>query len=83
MKAEIIRIGNSQGVRIPKSLLEQCGLRGAVEMSVEGHRLVIAPARAVREGWADAFKAMADRGDDAPLMPEEPASAWDDEEWRW
>ena len=83
MKTEIIRIGNSQGVRIPKSLLERCGLRGAVEMSVEGDRLVIAPAPAVREGWAEAFKAMADHGDDAPLMSEEPASDWDNEEWRW
>jgi len=26
MKVELIRIGNSRGIRIPKPLIEQCGL---------------------------------------------------------
>ena len=34
MKASIVNIGNSQGIRIPKPLLEQCGLEGDVEVSV-------------------------------------------------
>ena len=58
MKANIIRIGNSKGVCIPKSILEQCGLEGSVEMSVENNAVVIAPARRVREGWSDAFRMM-------------------------
>jgi antitoxin (DNA-binding transcriptional repressor) of toxin-antitoxin stability system len=41
MKARIVRIGNSQGVRIPKPLLEQTGLADEVELEVEGDCLVI------------------------------------------
>ncbi|HSV29990.1 MAG TPA: AbrB/MazE/SpoVT family DNA-binding domain-containing protein [Candidatus Omnitrophota bacterium] len=43
MKAALVPIGNSQGVRIPKAILDQCGLRDEVEMTVEGEALVIRP----------------------------------------
>ena len=83
MKADIIRIGNSQGVRIPKPILEKCGLKGRVEMRVEDNVLVIAAAREAREGWANAFKLMAKHGDDAPLLNENDLSSWDESEWKW
>jgi antitoxin MazE len=68
MKTRIIRIGNSQGIRIPKRLLEQTGLRGEVEISVLGNSLLIRPAgKPPRAGWAAAFREMARRGDDALL----------------
>ena len=44
MKGRIIRMGNSQGIRIPKALLDQTGLSGEVEISAEGNALVIRPA---------------------------------------
>ena len=68
MKANIIRIGNSQGVRIPRPILEKCGLRGRVEMNVEDNPLVIAPVQEARDGWSDAFKRMTEQGDDEPLI---------------
>jgi antitoxin MazE len=83
MKADIIRIGNSQGIRIPKPVLEQCGLEGQVEMEVKDGKLVIEPAHAVREGWSDAFRRMAEAGDDRPLLDGVPASEWDEAEWKW
>ena len=57
-KTRIVRIGNSQGVHIPKPLLEQAGLNGDVEIRVEGCRLVIQPARRTRAGWAASFREM-------------------------
>ena len=83
MKANIIRIGNSQGVRIPKPFLEQCGLEGSVEMNVEDNVVVIAPSRGVREGWSNAFKMMAEHGDDAPLLDENDLTSEDVAEWEW
>ncbi len=83
MKADIIRIGNSHGVRIPKPVLEQCGLQGQVEMEVKGGRLVISPARTARQGWDSAFEKMAENGDDKLLMGDATASDWDDKEWTW
>jgi antitoxin MazE len=84
MKTRIIPIGNSQGVRIPKPLLEQTDLHGEVEIRAEGDSLVIRPAKKPRAGWAEAFETMARRGDDA-LLGEAPASLsrWDEDEWEW
>ncbi len=64
MKARIVRIGNSKGIRIPKPLIEQTGLRDEVMIEAEGDRLVIRAARGRRAGWAEAFQAMAAAGDD-------------------
>jgi antitoxin (DNA-binding transcriptional repressor) of toxin-antitoxin stability system/virulence-associated protein VagC len=44
MKTRIVRIGNSQGIRIPKVLLAETGLEGEVEIEVHGAELVIRPA---------------------------------------
>lgn len=67
MKTRIVRIGNSRGVRIPKLLLDQVGLTDDVEISAENDALVIRPARVPRAGWDEAFRAMAERGDDVLL----------------
>jgi antitoxin MazE len=81
MRANVIQIGNSRGIRIPKSLLEQTGLQGEVELEVRGEQLVIRPVNP-RAGWADAFRSMAARADDGLLDPEAP-TGWDGSEWRW
>jgi len=83
MKTRIIRIGNSQGIRIPKPLLEQTGLVDEVELEVRAHEIVIRSARQPREGWATAFHAMAAAGDDVLLESEAAGSNWDEEEWQW
>ncbi len=82
VKARVVRIGNSRGIRIPKVWVQQLGLGEEVELAVQGDRLVVRPARRPREGWQEAFRAMAAyRGDrllDAPLP-----TKWDKEEWQW
>ena len=84
MKGQIVRIGNSQGIRIPKVLLEQTGLSDEVEIAVQDDSLVIRPASRPREGWETAFQEMARRGDDAMLdIGLLPPSKWDEEEWEW
>ena len=82
MRANLIRIGNSRGIRIPKPLLEQAGLGGTVELLAEKGRLVIRPGRSPRQGWEDAFRAMAKRGDDGVLLGKI-ANAFDRDEWTW
>ncbi len=84
MRTRIIRIGNSQGVRIPKALLLESGLEGEVELTVRDGTLVLAPADRARQGWADAFRRMAACGDDE--LPDGDAStsdAFDAESWEW
>ena len=81
VKARIVAIGNSQGIRIPKPLLEQAGLAGDVELRAEPGRIVIAPARAARAGWAEAAAVLHARGEDGLLETATPA--FDAEEWEW
>lgn len=82
MKASVIKIGNSRGVRIPKPIFTACGFEDEVEMEVKDGNLIIRSAYRPREGWSDAFHAMSRSGDDALLEPEV-ASKWDSEEWEW
>ena len=71
MHANIRRIGNSQGVIIPKPILVQLGLNGEVEMTIEGGAIVLRPpARPSRSGWAEASKKIADAGDDELVLGE-------------
>ena len=84
MKASIIRIGNSQGLRIPKSILDQCGFEGEVELIVQDHDLIVRSTKTPRAGWDEAFKKMADNGDDRLVEPDSLVSTqWDEEEWEW
>ncbi|MBD2233518.1 AbrB/MazE/SpoVT family DNA-binding domain-containing protein [Phormidium tenue] len=82
IRTRIVKIGNSQGIRIPKLLLEQSGLNADVEVEVEGDHLVIRTAPRQRAGWDTAFAAMADSHDDTLLDDLNPTD-WDDAEWEW
>ncbi len=83
MKTRIVKIGNSQGIRIPKLLLEQSGLSDEVELEVQNHNLIIRPKRGVREGWDIAFRTMAEKDDDQLLDKGYLTNPgiWDEEEW--
>lgn len=85
MKTKIIQIGNSQGIRIPKALLEQSGINGEVKLEVLRGQIIIRPLRKARQGWAEACRVMAGRGDDKLLDKDTLAyqSSWDKTEWVW
>jgi antitoxin MazE len=84
MRTRIVKIGNSQGVRIPKLLLERSHLAEEVELEAEDNRIVIRSTRHPRQGWEAAFRSMAERGDDALLDKQSPAQTrWDEDEWQW
>jgi len=78
----IVKIGNSRGIRIPKLVLDEIGLDDEVEMEIENNQLVIRPVPSVRQGWAEAFKKMAEKGDDR-LLDENMPTQWDKDEWEW
>ncbi len=82
MKTTLIAIGNSRGIRIPKPVIEQCGLSRQIEMTVQDRTLLIRAPRKARAGWKEAFARMAQHGDDKLLDP--PVSTrWDNEDWQW
>ena len=76
----VVRIGNSRGMRLPKPILEQCGIGEMVDLAVEDRRLIVKPLRRPREGWAEAARAAAARRRRRLLDPETP-TAFDRTEW--
>ena len=83
IRSRIIKIGNSQGVRIPKLMLEQAQLGEEVELELGPDVIMIRAVRHARHGWEEAFRAMAERTDDELLDFQLDATAWDEEEWEW
>jgi antitoxin MazE len=84
MRTRIVKIGNSQGIRIPKALLDQTGLCGEVEIQAQGGSLVVVAAHHPRAGWDDAFRGMALQDDDRLLDGEiSTTESFDTEEWEW
>jgi antitoxin MazE len=82
VRGHIVRIGNSQGIRIPKALLEQSGIDSDVEIEVQNQTLVIRSAKQPRLGWEEAFGAMSLQGDDV-LLDEDLTTEWHQTEWEW
>lgn len=84
LQTRIVRIGNSQGVRIPKPLLQQAGIQDRVEIEVHEGEISIRPASDPRAGWDEQFAAMAAAGDDRLLDGDQlGATTFDQEEWEW
>lgn len=81
MKAQIIQIGNSQGIRIPKAVLEETKLAGEVELEVTPDGLLIRNLKKPRGDWDALFRALADTDDDLTLKENQTGFA--KKEWQW
>lgn len=81
MKIKIIRIGNSQGIRISKPVLEEAGLGDEVEVRITKSGLVLEPLASPRSGWEEAAHDLAAKEPDASdvLVPTD----FDETEWEW
>ncbi len=82
MKTRLIRIGNSRGVRLPKTIIAQAGLTDEVELGVRDGAVIIARATSARSGWAAAARQMLQRDEDRLLDAPTP-TRFDGKEWQW
>jgi antitoxin MazE len=81
MEISVIKIGNSKGIRLSKTLLDKYNIQDTVEVILEKGQIVIKPLSRPRKGWEKAFKKMAENGDDRLLIND----VFDDEnleEWK-
>jgi antitoxin MazE len=82
MKATLRKMGNSQGVLIPKALIAQLGIEGELDMTLENDAIVLRkPAEAARAGWAEASREVAASGGDKLVWPEFANAGDADLEW--
>lgn len=82
MKTQIIQIGNSQGIRIPKMMLQDSGIKGLVDLELHPDGILIRNAEKPRAGWDEAFKLMAENDDDEKALDEAPTS-FEKKGWQW
>ncbi|MDP2301675.1 MAG: AbrB/MazE/SpoVT family DNA-binding domain-containing protein [Ignavibacteria bacterium] len=85
MITKIVRIGNSRGIRIPKSIFDQSGIKDEVELEVKDKKIIIKNVSEVRKNWDLAFKKMSKNSDDILLNEQSLSdlSSWDKDEWTW
>ena len=82
MLVSVIPIGNSRGIRIPKSILQQLKIEDSLELEVHDKELLLRPVnKKPRENWAEAFKNMNESSDDKILIGDLDEQV--DFEWEW
>ncbi len=64
MEVSIIKIGNSKGIRLSKTILEKYNLKDKVELILDKGQIILKPISKPRKGWDKAFKQMSENGDD-------------------
>ena len=79
MKARLVQIGNSRGLRLAKPLLEEAGLTDEVEIRAQAGALIITAVTSPRAGWAEAAAKARTKG----LLDVPSSTRFDDEEWSW
>jgi antitoxin MazE len=82
VSAEIVDIGNSKGLRIPKTIREELGLEGKVTLTVAAGALVVRPKHGPRADWRERFARARAPGREPLLMPDDLGTDFDSE-WTW
>lgn len=68
MEVSVVKIGNSKGIRLSKTLIEKYNIKNSVDLILEEGQIVIKPTFKPRNGWEKAFKEMAENRDDQLLI---------------
>jgi antitoxin MazE len=82
VRARVVRIGNSRGIRLPRPRIVVAGLTDVVELEVREGGLFVAPVAGARAGWAAAAEALAARGGDRVEGGAVP-TRFDRRAWKW
>jgi antitoxin MazE len=81
MEISIVKIGNSKGFRLSKTLIDKYNIKDKVELILEKGYIILKPIANPRKGWDKQFKKMSEEGDDQILIDD----VFDDEnleEWK-
>ena len=68
METSIIKIGNSKGLRLSKTILEKYNITDKVELILEKGQIILKPISRPREGWEKEFEKMRINNDDTLLI---------------
>jgi len=85
MDLELISIGNSKGLRLPKALIEACGFEKTIHVDFEDGKLILSASRKVRHNWKQKFVdaiLTEEKGEDLKEWSEL-TNDFDENEWTW
>jgi antitoxin MazE len=68
MQISLINIGNSKGIRLPKTILKKFNILDKIEMTLEKGYIILKPKLSPRKNWEKAFAQMHEEGDDKLLI---------------
>lgn len=68
MKIPIIKIGNSRGIVLSKTMMERYGFKEEIEVQMKRDSLELKPLSSPRQGWDTAFQQMHELSDD--MLPD-------------
>ena len=82
MLVSLVQVGNSKGIRLPKSVLDQCQIEDKLEMEISDNTIILKPVRnKPRQKWPEKFKAMHESGDDKLIIDD--GLDLNDRDWKW
>ncbi len=81
MLLDIVKIGNSRGVRLPSIILKECNITSQVNIEVSDGKIIMYPVKQPRSGWEKAFRKMHAEGEDVQIITE--AVSDETEDWKW
>jgi antitoxin MazE len=83
MIIKVRKIGNSAGIILSKSMMEQCAIKDEVKIEIKGDSIIIQPVKKKpREGWEESFINAGSLTDHSTIIPNF-SNNFDDEEWTW
>jgi antitoxin MazE len=68
MEVSIIKIGNSKGFRLTKTILEKYNITDKIELILDKGQIILRPIAEPRKGWDIAFQKMHQNSDDKALI---------------
>ncbi|MDD5601035.1 MAG: AbrB/MazE/SpoVT family DNA-binding domain-containing protein [Actinomycetota bacterium] len=80
MKTNLIKIGNSKGIRINSNIIKECELSSEVEINVVDKKIIIEAVKEPRANWNKGFKKMHKNKEDVLLISDNNAF---DKDWEW
>jgi antitoxin MazE len=82
MQIDLIKIGNSRGIRLPQNIIKECGFMDTVEAELINHCLILKAPDKPRSNWESLFKADKEEYEGIKdILAIQ--NSWDDEEWVW
>ncbi|MBF6057262.1 MULTISPECIES: AbrB/MazE/SpoVT family DNA-binding domain-containing protein [Thiomicrorhabdus] len=79
MQTMLRKIGNSRGIIIPSSIIEQLNIENEVDMNIKDGTLVLKPSNTLRKGWFDNYNS----NDDVEPLSEMTDLESEQEDWEW